>query len=314
MHEYDDRHFGEIAAFLAVVETGSFAAAARRLGRDASILSRRVTSLEERLGGRLIERTTRRLLVTEAGKRLATRMRGAFGAMTEAEEEVRETASQPTGLLRLALPSSFGRQWIAPILPGFLDLHPGLSVETSYADRYVDLVAEGFDAALRIGELADSRLLGRKLADSRRVVCAAPTYLAARGAPRGPADLADHACLAFSKMASFPFWQFRRGDETARVRIAGPLLSDDPEDLLYAALGGHGVMLASEWLVGRHLAQGRLVELLPDWSILGEGGVHLLRPSGRFAPAKVRVFSDWISAALSPPPWRSCHPAEAAVL
>lgn len=305
MQEYDDRHFKEIAAFLAVVETGSFAAAARRVGRDASILSRRITSLEARLGARLIERTTRRLLVTEAGQRLAIRMRSSFGAMAEAEEEVREAASQPTGLLRLALPSSFGRLWIAPILPSFLQRYPGVKVETRYADRYVDLVAEGIDAAVRIGDLSDSGLVSRKLADSRRLICASPAYLAVRGAPDIPADLATHACLAFTKMAGFPFWQFRRGEETARVPVSGPLLSDEPEDLLHAALCGHGVIMASEWVVGRQLAMGRLVELLPDWSVLGEGGVHLLRPSGRFTPAKVRVFADWIAAAMSPPPWRS---------
>jgi DNA-binding transcriptional LysR family regulator len=195
--ELTGRRLDEISALLAVMDTGGFAPAARVLGRDASVLSRRVTALEQRLGIRLIERTTRSVKPTEAGARFAERMRAAIAAMTEAELEASDTGTAPRGTLRLALPRAFGRMWIAPLLPEFLSACPHVRIEASYADRYVDLVADGYDVAIRVGDLPDSGLVARKLANQWRLICAAPSYLAARGTPMTPADLGMHDCLQF---------------------------------------------------------------------------------------------------------------------
>lgn len=293
----------EVAGFLAVVEASSFTAAGRALGRDASVVSRRVGALEARLGVRLLERSTRRVVPTEAGARFFERMRAAATAMEEAEAEVMQAGAAPRGTLRLSLPAAFGRLWVAPMLPGFLADHPDVAIEAHYADRYADLVAEGFDAAIRLGDLGDSRLVATRLARNRRVLCAAPSYLAARGSPSKPGDLAHHACLAFSRMAGHPDWRFRRGERAVSVRIAGRLVADDAQSLVAAALAGCGLMIASEWLAAPEYHAGRLVPVLADWEIEGGGGVFLLLPSARYTPGKTRAFADWITRRLRPAPW-----------
>ncbi len=304
MHDWTSQRMDEIAAFLAVVEEGGFAPGARRLGRDPSVISRRIAALEQRLGVRLLERTTRRVAATEAGLRLADRLRQAVGALAEAEQEAAESGATPQGTLRLALPAAFGRMWIAPLLPEFLAAFPRLKVEASFADRVVDLVAEGYDLAIRVGDLPDSGLVARRLSDHRRLVCASPAYVAARGRPDTPAALRGHDCLSFTRLASYPSWRFRQGGRVEVVRVDGPLRADDAESLVRAALAGHGLVMCSDWLVGPELADGRLVELLPDWAIDDEGAIHLVRSSARFTAAKVRAFADWVLRRLSPPPWR----------
>ena len=302
--ELTGRRLDEISALLAVMDTGGFAPAARVLGRDASVLSRRVTALEQRLGIRLIERTTRSVKPTEAGARFAERMRAALAAMTEAELEASDTGTTPRGTLRLALPRAFGRMWIAPLLPEFLSAFPYVRVEASYADRYVDLVADGYDVAIRVGDLPDSGLVARKLANQYRLICAAPSYLAARGTPMTPADLGMHDCMQFTRLRSFPEWRFRQGNRIESVKVSGPLFADDAESLIPAAVASHGLILSSEWLVGPELADGRLVQVLPDWTVDGEGAIYLVRPSTRFTAGKTRAFADWISNRLSSPPWK----------
>jgi DNA-binding transcriptional LysR family regulator len=294
----------EIAAFMAVVETRSFTAAARLLQRDASVVSRRVTALEGRLGVRLLERSTRHVAPTEAGLRFNGQVVAASIAMQEAEAEATQTSGGAIGRLRVSLPAAFGRLWIAPLLPAFLDAHPGISMEMEYADRYVDLLAEGFDVAVRLGELRDSRLVAKKLAPHRRLILAAPAYVAAHGAPADPGDLRSHACLAHSGLAGHPDWRFRQGNVASVVRVRGPLVANDAQSLLTAALAGTGIAMCSDWLAGRELAEGRLERLLSDWSVDGEGNVYVVRPAGRFTPGKTRCFVDWISEQLETPPWR----------
>ena len=304
MHELDGRYLSEVATFLAVVEAGGFAPASHVLNRDPTVLSRRVTALERRLGVRLVERTTRSVVLTEAGSRFAARMRAALAVMGEAQAEAMQGAVIPSGTLRLALPGAFGRAWIAPLLPAFLAAHPAMAIDVSYSDRYVDLVADGYDLAVRIGALPDSRLVVRKLADNRRLVCAAPSYLAARGAPAVPADLARHNCLQFTRHAAFPDWSLRRDGKTVAVKTTGNVRADDAESLVPFAVGGFGLLLCSRWLVGAELADGRLVPVLADWSVEGEGGIHLVRPSAQFTTAKVRAFSAWLVERMAEPPWR----------
>jgi len=293
----------QVEAFLAVLETGSFTAAGRRLVRDASVVSRRVAALEERLGIRLLERSTRRVSATEAGVRFRDGARQSLDLMHAAESEARHLAAAPSGLLRLALPAAFGRLWIGPRLPGFLARYPDVRVEASYADRYVDIVAEGFDVALRIGEMKDSRLLGKRIAPTRRLICASPAYLGAHGVPGEPEDLRRHACLGFTPMFTHPVWHLRRDRQARAVRVAGPLEADDVQTLVGAAVAGLGIMMAADWLVAGEVASGALVPVLPDWSADGEAGVYLVRASSQLAPAKTRAFHDWIADEFAEIPW-----------
>lgn len=297
--------FEQITAFLAAVEHGGFTAAGQMLGRDGSILSRRVTALEKRLGVRLMERTTRRLALTEAGEAFHQRMRVALEALQGVEQDTAAAATCVRGTLRIALPATFGRMWVAPILPAFLATYPDLAVETAFGDRFVDLVAESFDVAVRIGTLTDSRLVARRLAPSRRLLCASPAYLQAHGTPVRPADLAQHACLGFSRLASHPLWLLRDGDKATAIRIAGPLVTDDAQSLVQAAASGTGIAMVSDWLVGPELCSGRLVPVLRDHPVESNEAIYLVHPSARLVPAKTRAFADWISGMLGTRPWLS---------
>lgn len=295
--------FEQITAFLATVEHGGFTAAGQALKRDGSILSRRVTALEKRLGVRLMERTTRRLALTEAGEAFHQRIRGALQALQEIEQDTAAAATGVRGTLRIALPATFGRMWVAPLLPAFLATYPDLVVETAFEDRYVDLVAESFDLAIRIGTLSDSRLVARKLAASRRLLCASPTYLHRHGTPSRPAELVQHACLGFSRLASHPLWHLRDGDKVTAIRIAGPLVTDDAQSLVQAAASGAGIAMVSDWLAGPELSNGRLVPVLPDHPVENSEAIHLVHPSARLVPSKTRAFADWITVALGTRPW-----------
>jgi len=295
----------EIEAFAAVAESGSFAAAARRVGRDASVLSRRITTLEARLGVRLLARTTRHVAPTEVGAQYLSRMQAILAEWADADAQASQAASAPSGMLRLALPAAFGRMWIAPLLPAFLAAHPAINIEAQYNDRYVDIVAERVDAAVRVGTLPASGMLSRRLARFSRLLCASPRYLAQRGTPAAPQDLAGHACLGFTRSRFWPTWPLRRGTERVEVQVKGPLVSDDGEALAVAAMGGTGIMLASEWLVRRQLVDGVLVQVLSGWSVENDDAdaVTAVLPPGRLVPAKTRAFVDWIATALTPAPW-----------
>ncbi|WP_144157368.1 LysR family transcriptional regulator [Paraburkholderia sp. BCC1885] len=297
-------------ALLAVLETGSFSAAGRRLGRDGSVVSRRVAALEARLGIRLLERSTRRVAATEAGARFRDRIREAMDMVRRAEDEVRAMSSSPTGLLRLSLPVEFGRLWIAPRLPEFLARHPGVRIDASYSDRYVDLIAEEFDVGVRIGELKDSRLVARRLAITRRLICAAPAYLDARPSLNEADDLSQHECISFTRLATHPVWHLHRDGKNRAISVGGRLQMDDARAVVQAALAGMGVIMATDWLVGRELAEGRLVQVLTDWEVRGETGVSVIRASVKHEPAKTRAFVEWVAELFAVPPWWLAHDGE----
>jgi len=303
----DVADLGELAAFVALAETGSFVAAARRLGRDPTAISRRVQGLERRLGVRLAERSTRRVALTEAGGAFLERLRPLLEDLRAAESEASALAKgEPRGRLRIALPSAFGRLWIAPSLSKFLALHPGVTLEAQFSNAYVDMVGEGFDLAVRLGSLPDSRLVARKVAERHRLLCAAPAYLAEHGAPQTPADLVRHSCLRFTDKPNPHVWEFVAGNGDLQVvPISGPFASDDAEALVQAGVAGAGVVYATDWLVGRELVDGRLIRLLEDWRMPDEGGVYVVTPSRSGLPTKTRAFSDWIAAHLSRAPWRA---------
>lgn len=307
----DSARIAEMTTFATIAELGSFTKAAGRLGRDATVLSRRIHALERRLGVRLLERTTRRVTVTEAGALFLARTRSILAALAEAEEEASAQAgAAPRGTLRLALPGSFGRMWIAPFLPEFLAAHPQVRIEAEFSNRFVDLVGEGFDAAVRLGALPDSGLVARKIAVRRRLLCAAPAYLERHGAPERPEDLGRRACLGCTGFVSYPDWRFTNAKGArVTVRINGPLVADDAEALVEAAVQGTGIMMCTDWLIGRELAEGRLMPILADWNMEDEGAVYTIVPSKHLLAAKTRAFLDWIAARFAPvPPWRRWAP------
>ncbi len=310
MQERAQPQFEQIAAFVAVVEHGGISAAARALNRDPSAISRRLDALEARLGVRLLSRTTRRITLTEAGAAYLTRVRAIIAELLAAESEAAEGAATPRGLLRLSLPATYARRWIAPRLPEFVTAYPEVQLELLHTDRFVDLVAEGFDAAVRIGELADSSLMVRRLAPVETLLCASPDYIARRGAPEKPADLGKHECLRFPMEGFRQGWRLRNGGERVTQRVSGSIVSDEGEGLVAACLAGGGILLASDWEVGQELASGRLVRVLPEWRFDAEAEVHAVMPPGRLIPAKTRVFLEWLAKDFTPaPPWLRCGPA-----
>ncbi|MDR9749940.1 LysR family transcriptional regulator [Pseudomonas sp. SZMC_28357] len=294
MDLFDSRQADEIGALLALAEQGSFAGAGKTLQRHPSVLSKRILALETRLGVRLVERTTRHVRLTEVGHRYVEKLRVARQLLIEAEHEATLGAEQLTGTLRVSLPGAMGRMWLSPLIAEFMLAYPGISVEMAFSERFVDIVAEGFDVAIRIGELPDSRLLARKLCEHRRILCASPSYLVQHGVPQRPKDLEAHNCLGFTGFASYPHWHLSKQGSTESVLTHSTLKSDDNEALLGAARVGIGIVAGGDWLMTRDLAAGRLVRVLPEWTLDVNAGIYLVRPSGKFSPAKTIAFKNWM--------------------
>ncbi|KAA2234640.1 LysR family transcriptional regulator [Salinarimonas soli] len=309
MQERGGPQFEQIDAFVAVVEHGGISAAARALDRDPSVISRRLDALEARLGVRLLSRTTRRITLTEAGGTYLTRVRTVLSELAAAESEAAEGASVARGLLRLSLPATYARRWIAPRLPEFVAAYPEVQLELRHTDRFVDLVAEGYDAAVRIGELSDSGLVVRRFAPVETILCASPDYVARKGAPVKPADLESHECLRFPMEGFRQGWKLRSGAEHVTQRVSGSIVSDEGEGLFAACIAGAGILPASDWEIGQELADGRLVRVLPQWRFDVESAVQVVLPPGRLIPAKTRAFVEWLARDFVPtPPWHRCGP------
>ena len=286
------------AIFAAVAEARSFTAAAETLGLSKASVSKAVSRLEAHLGQSLFHRTSRRLALTEAGKPLADRARRIVAEANAAEEAARDGASSPAGRIRLAAPMSFGVVHVAPLVAAFLVEHPGIEIELHLSDARVDIVAEGFDVALRIGDLADSSLRARRLDGIRTHIVASPAYLAAHGTPTHPSDLGGHRALHYSNVTA-P-WRFRRGDEDVSVRPAGPLAANSGDALVPALLAGLGVARLPGFIVGPHLASGGLVALLRDWPAPSIG-LHLLTPPSALRPARVEALIAFLGERLRDP-------------
>ena len=285
----------ELTVLVTVLEAGSLAAASRRLRRSPPSITRALAALEDRVGARLIERTTRRMTPTEAGRTLAAQARALLGNYADA---VRDAAEAPArGTLRITAPVVFGRRHVMPLVATFLDANPAVTVDLVLADRNLDLVDESLDAAIRIGPLADSTLLARRVGEVRRVLVASPSYLAARGAPRTPADLAAHDAI-FSASRPMPLeWRFRDGPRTRIVRLAPRLLVNEVEAALVAARIGRGIAMALSYQVADDLAAGTLVRLLPDYEP-PPMPVQLVTPGGRHMASRIRAFLDHAAQAL----------------
>jgi DNA-binding transcriptional LysR family regulator len=291
--------------FARVAALGSLSAAARALGMSQTMATKHVGAIEERLGVKLLHRTTRRLTLTAAGRRYLDSVERILAEVEEAEAIAAADRAEVRGTLRVNVPLSFGVREIAPLMAEFSRRHPAVTVDLGLNDRFVDLVEEGWDMAVRIGRLADSTMIARKLAPCRIVVCGAPAYLAARGTPRTPADLASHNCLGYtlSRSVGPDRWSFGE-DRRLAVPVSGNFRASNGDALLAAALAGQGLIYQPTFLVADDLRAGRLIPLLLGQPPAELPGVFAVYPSNRQPPAKVRALVDFLSQRFGPtPPW-----------
>lgn len=289
--------FQAMTTFVRVVDTGSFSAAARLTNVGQPAVSKMIAQLEERLGVRLVTRTTRGLSATEAGQRFYERARRALEEAEEAELAARGAGRGLTGRLRISAATTFSRLHVVPRLPAFLAQHPELDLELIMDDRVIDLVEEGVDVSLRMGSLPDSTATARKLAAGRRSLVATPAYLAQAGVPQNPADVAGHQAVVYTRYET-QNWTFRNasGGE-ASVRVGGRLRVTAAEGLRAAVLADMGLAVASDWMFAPELANGSVVRLLDDWA-LPPIDLWALFPTGRLVSAKARSFADFVASAL----------------
>ena len=293
----------DIAVFVQVVDTGSFTATAEKLGLSKSVVSKYVTRLEDRLGARLLNRTTRRLSLTEVGRAFYERSQQGLREIEEAEAEVSRLQGAPRGVLRLNSPMTFGILHIAPALPDFLALYPDLSVDMSLDDRRVDLVEEGFDLAIRIGELPDSSLVARRLGPCRHVVCGAPGYFKRHGVPRTPEDLRDHNAITFKYQDSPREWHFvSPNGGVIRVPVSGSIQMNNSLGLREALLREVGLMLTPTFVVGVDIKAGRLQVVLSEYRAL-EVSIYAVYPQRRHLSPKVRGFVEFMGNRISDSPY-----------
>jgi len=294
---------GDIAVFVQVVRSGSFTAAAEKLGMSKSAVSKYVTRLEDRLGARLLNRTTRRLSLTEGGRSFYERSHKALDEIEEAEAELSRLQDEPRGELRLSSPMSFGILHIAPLLPGFQARYPELNVDMVLDDRQTDLVDEGFDLAIRIGELPDSSLVARRLGPCRHVLCASPEYLARHGVPQSPEELSDHPALTYRYQDSPAEWHLLSSDGVHhQVSIHSRLQMNNSLALREALLQGAGVTLTPTFIVGADIRAGRLRAVLSDYKAL-EVSIYAVYPQRKHLSPKVRAFVDFLSQQIQNPPY-----------
>jgi DNA-binding transcriptional LysR family regulator len=287
--------FEGLAIFAKVVELRSFAAAAAELSLSKATVSKAVARLERRLGARLFNRTSRRLAVTDAGQKLSVRATRLLSDGEAAENEALAQSVAPRGLVRLAVPMTFGVRAVAPILPQFLSQYPDIAIDLHLSDVMVDLIGEGFDAGLRIASLPDSSLIARRLCAMPRHTVAAPAYLRRYGRPTHPMHLAQHKCFAYAYMSTAGVWHYTNSrGEQASVRPAGPLRVNNGEALMPALLAGLGIADLPDFIVGDAIASGEVEVILKDWKQT-EGAVHLVTPPGGPRPARVEVLADFLT-------------------
>jgi DNA-binding transcriptional LysR family regulator len=287
--------------YVAVVDGASFAAAAGKMNVSRAMVSKQVQKLEEHLGTRLMNRTTRRLSLTETGRAFYERSVQILGDVNEAEQVAGAMTRVPQGLLRISIPLSYGQHPLAAIIGDYTQAYPLVQLDISLSDRKVDLVEEGFDLAIRIGTHPQTDLIARKLGAGHSVACAAPAYLARHGTPLEPADLQGHACLSYTLTGTGTGWRMQKIDGTgdmAVLPVTGPIRADNGDIIRLAALAGAGVVFQPWFIVGDDIASGKLVHLLPEWHS-AELGVYAVYPSRKHLSAKVRTFVDFLVAALA---------------
>ncbi|MGB0410771.1 MAG: LysR family transcriptional regulator [Pikeienuella sp.] len=290
--------FTEMEVFVGVVETAGFTDAGRKLGLSKSAVSKHISALEARLGARLLNRTTRRVSATEIGLAYYEKARITLRAAQDADSLATAMQGTPTGELKISAPISFGLRYVAPALASFLTDYKDVSARLKFDDQFVDLVAEGYDLAIRIGDLPDSSLLARKLAQTDMHICASPAYLKKHGEPKTLEDLAQHELLHYSLLSSGPSWRLRAPDGEDRIiRADGRLSVNNGDALAQAARDGLGILLSPNFICGEDLTSGALVEVLPQYRP-APLGIYAIYPAGKYTQPKLRVFVDHLAESL----------------
>lgn len=283
----------ELEVFVAVVEAGGFSAAAKRLEATPAAVSRRIKGLEQRLGVRLLQRTTRKIRLTEAGELYFREVRAMLADLRAVEQRLDEVTGQATGELRIAAPMSFGQRRLAPLLPQFALAHPKLSISLILEDRETDIVGEGFDLALRIAYPSDSSFVSRPITTIPRYLVASPDYIARRGKPNSPEDLLQHDCLHYSVISEREEWSFGGSNREESILIKGSYCANNGDVLAEAAIQGLGITLLPDFIIDEALAEGRLVRVLEDWE-RAPLTLSVLYPSRRHVPAKTRLLIEYL--------------------
>lgn len=298
-------HFRQISTFVEVVARGSLSAAARAEGIAPAMIGRRLDALESRLGVKLLQRTTRKLVLTDEGAAFLEDCQRILAELEEAEAAVSERSARATGHLLVSAPAGFGRQHVAPLVPSFVLEHRDVTVNLNLNDRVVDVIGEGVDVAIRIAALSDSSLVGVKLADNQRVVVAAPSYLKRHGTPHTLEDLARHNCLAISSEGSQRGWTFQENGRIVTLKVGGNMVCNDGAVLHEWALAGRGLAWRSMWEVGAEIAAGRLVPVLEQYAAPGND-IYAVFAQRRHLPLRIRAFVDFLRHTYSQPDyWRN---------
>ena len=291
-----------MAVFAAVVEARSFSSAAVRLALSKSAVSKQVSRLEDRLGARLLNRTTRRLSLTEVGETFYRHCVRVLEEAEAAEQAVTHLHEEPRGRIKINAPMSFGILHLADAIPDFLARYPQVTVDIDLSDRFVDLIEEGYDLAIRIANLNDSSLIARRLAPVRRIVAGSPAYFAEHGVPERPADLKDHNCLRYTYVADGREWRFRGSDGEEAIEVSGSMRANNSDVLRGAALAGVGLMMAPTFIVGDEVRAGRLRPVLTEFE-LADLGIYAVYPHKRHLSPKVRAFVDFLAERYGDDPY-----------
>jgi len=301
--------FLDVLAFVRVVETGAFARAAERMGMSKSIVSRRVARLEEQLGARLLTRSAQGAQPTDAGSVYFARAANILADLDAASEVVADTMTQVAGPIRLTAPISFGIDYLASALADFAAEHPRVDLDVSLEDKKVDLIAGGFDLAVRIGNLADSSLIARRITTIRAVLLASPAYLEQRGRPQHPRDLNGHDLLLYANVGSGEQWRFKVDGRWEQIRGTPRLRADNGDILREAACAGLGICILPTFIASSAIQNGKLEVILEDYPI-PDSGLHVVMPPGRATTARVRALIDFLAARFGPEPvWDPCNAA-----
>ena len=293
---------GEMAVFVRVVEHESFSSAARALKLTPSAVSKLIGRLEDRLGARLLNRTTRRLSMTEEGHAFYQRCVPILSAIDEAEMAVTELHAEPRGLLKVNASTAFGQFHIQPLIPKFLERHPDLRIQLTLSDSLVNLVEEEVDVAIRIADMPDSTLIAKKLSAVHRTVAAAPSYIEKFGIPKSPEDLKNHNCLTLSFETSLNQWEFKGSDGPQRIRVRGSFETNNAAALYEAGLAGLGLFRAANFVVGSDFKEGRLIPVLEDYEMINQVNIYAVYPHSKHLSPKVRAFVDLMTDAFTPVP------------
>jgi DNA-binding transcriptional LysR family regulator len=294
----------EMSAFVHAVEQGGFSAAARELGLTPSALSKLVTRLEDRLGARLLQRTTRRLQLTPEGEAFFFRAQRILAAIDEAEAEVTESNASPRGTLRLHCGTAFGMHQLAPAIPRFLARHPDVRLDITISDQPLSTMEEGIDLAIRIGPLDESSMVARRICNLQRVICASPGYLQRCGTPQTPDDLQKHNCLWITSLPALRRWPFDTEEGIRVVNVGGNVAANTAETVLQLAIAGVGITRLTDVIVGEAIARGELIPILADWHHAEPAPLFATYPSGRHLSPKVKVMVDFLVEEFGSAPWR----------